>query len=183
MIFSEQINKAVILAAQRHQGQYRKDKEQIPYVAHCYMVGLILSSAGFKEEVIIAGILHDLLEDTETTEGEIRSQFGEYVLELVKHVTNPKAVSFMEKRQYQVKMAQSATSEAKAIKAADLLHNNYSIIAAMERGEDIWASFTLTKEQRVKEDYKLLEALRNNWEHPLVDELEAYIQKLASMQV
>jgi len=63
---SRLIDKAIIVAAQAHHGQYRKGT-QIPYITHPFAVGMLLAQAGCKEHVIAGGILHDTVEDTERT--------------------------------------------------------------------------------------------------------------------
>ena len=77
-----QIEEAIEVAAEAHQGQYRKGT-RTPYITHPYAVGLILMEAGCSEAVIVAGILHDTVEDTELTLGFIQEHFGEYVAGIV----------------------------------------------------------------------------------------------------
>ena len=69
-----QIEEAIEVAAEAHQGQYRKGTDT-PYITHPYAVGLILMEAGCTEAVIIAGILHDTVEDTDLTLEFIRERF------------------------------------------------------------------------------------------------------------
>nr|WP_316046713.1 HD domain-containing protein [Planococcus glaciei] len=82
------IELAIGFAAFKHTGQVRKGTS-IPYISHPFAVGMMLQQAGESEEVIAAGILHDTLEDTATTEEEIRTVFGEQVLLLVKAASEP----------------------------------------------------------------------------------------------
>jgi len=77
------INLAIEIAEKAHQNQVRKGTD-IPYITHPLAVGIILSKAGCSDEVIIAGILHDTVEDTPVTLDYIRDTFGKKVFELVK---------------------------------------------------------------------------------------------------
>lgn len=82
------IDFAIEFAAYAHRNQLRKGTE-IPYISHPFGVGMILLEAKCNEEVIIAGLLHDTLEDTETTEDDIHSRFGSEVLRLVQGASEP----------------------------------------------------------------------------------------------
>ena len=79
---------ALQFAAKAHDGQYRK-QSNIPYITHPMMVGVFLQDANCSVDAIIAGYLHDTLEDTDVTEDQIEKQFGSYVLELVKACSEP----------------------------------------------------------------------------------------------
>ncbi|MDF2947482.1 MAG: pyrophosphokinae [Bacillales bacterium] len=82
------IDKAIEFAALKHNGHYRKGTD-IPYISHPFGVGMILLKAKCNEEQIIAGILHDTLEDTETAPSEIEEKFGLKVLQLVQSCSEP----------------------------------------------------------------------------------------------
>ena len=82
---SERIDKAIEVAKQAHEGQFRKTGE--PYIVHPMAVKKILEEWGMDEDTIIAGILHDTVEDTDLTLDEIKQDFGESVAFLVDGVT------------------------------------------------------------------------------------------------
>lgn len=112
-------------AAIKHQGQWRKHPlKQIPYIEHPAHVGLMLERAGYDEETVAAGILHDVVEDCGVTLEELKDAFGERVARLVDMVSEPpKSVDWQERKAaYREKLA-SADKEAVAIAAADHLHN------------------------------------------------------------
>ena len=71
----DMVEKAIIFAAKAHKNQTRKGTD-IPYITHPFAVGMILQKAKCSEEVIAAGILHDTLEDTETTFKDLTEVFG-----------------------------------------------------------------------------------------------------------
>ena len=82
---SERVAKAVEIAKKAHDGQFRKTGE--PYIVHPLAVKKILEEWGMDEDTIIAGVLHDTVEDTNLTLDDIRKEFGEPVAFLVDGVT------------------------------------------------------------------------------------------------
>src|SRR3989304_4952317 len=88
-IFTERTERAIAAALEAHQGQTRKGDGQLPYIVHPVTVGLILSRYTDDEDTIIAGLLHDVLEDTPMREEAIDRDFGPKVLGIVKDVTEP----------------------------------------------------------------------------------------------
>lgn len=82
MALSLNIHEAIIFATLKHQNQKRKGTE-IPYIVHPMEVMQLLSAEGLPEEIIIAGILHDTLEDTDTKPEEIEQKFGKAILDIV----------------------------------------------------------------------------------------------------
>ncbi len=93
MIHTNRIRKALQFAARKHHNQFRKETEQLPYITHPFSVALLLADAGADEDTIIAGLLHDTIEDTETNVQEIMDSFGERVSILVLAVSEPKTTS------------------------------------------------------------------------------------------
>src|SRR3979409_1797334 len=81
--------RALRLAAVGHRNQVRKGSG-VPYIEHPLAVAMILDHSGFDEETVIAGLLHDLVEDTDVTLGQIREQFGDRVAEIVDHCSEVK---------------------------------------------------------------------------------------------
>src|ERR1043165_4007332 len=86
------ILRAANFAARKHRLQKRKDEESSPYVNHPLAVAMLLAEVGAvtDEEVLAAAILHDTLEDTETTPAELEAAFGARVRALVEAVTDDK---------------------------------------------------------------------------------------------
>src|SRR4051812_838752 len=79
--------KAISFATIAHTGQTRKGKPHVPYITHPLSVGILLAQSGAKEDVIIAGILHDTIEDTDITYDQLEKVFGKVVAEMVNDVT------------------------------------------------------------------------------------------------
>ncbi len=143
------IDKAVEFATVAHDGQYRK-ASTVPYIVHPLSVGLLLMSVGASNDVVIAGILHDTEEDTSVTFIIIEKEFGSYVAELVKGVSEPdKSLSWEERKTHTIQFIQSATKDIQMITLADKIHNMRSIYKAYEEeGESIWKHFKRGKEKQ-----------------------------------
>ena len=115
---------AASFAADRHRDQRRKDVDATPYINHPLAVGRILAEAGVEDvEVLIAGILHDTIEDTKTAAEELTQRFGERVCGLVLEVTDDKSLDKLERKRLQVIKAPSKSDDAKMIKLADKISN------------------------------------------------------------
>ncbi len=89
MHYSYRIEQALRASAILHKDQVRKGDVPYPYVTHTFAVAMIVSDYTDKEEVIVAALLHDTLEDTDYTEDELTEDFGNTVRELVVSVTKP----------------------------------------------------------------------------------------------
>ncbi len=115
---------AAAFAAFKHRDQRRKNIEATPYINHPLDVARILAEAGVEDvEVLMAGILHDTIEDTKTTAAEIKARFGERVCGLVLEVTDDKTLDKLERKRLQVLKAPLASTEARQIKMADKVAN------------------------------------------------------------
>lgn len=123
------INKAARFAALAHAGQYRKySGAETPYITHPLRVaGRVSLQEGATDEMIAAAWLHDVLEDTEVTEAELRSAFGDEVADLVVDLTNTsksiKGLNRAGRRKVDHERLSHASNEAKVIKLADRLDN------------------------------------------------------------
>ena len=147
MLTSSKITKAIEFCCELHKNQKRK-AVSVPFASHPISVGFILQSVGYSEEIIIAGILHDILEDTCATEKEITDLFGEQVVLLVKGVTeNINIKSWDSKKEAYLKNLKIAGNDVKAISAADLLDNCRSMIRLLNNKINIWNAFTVSPEK------------------------------------
>src|SRR5258708_7405506 len=113
--------KALRFSAERHRTQRRKDLAKSPYINHPIEVTQLLWEVGGVREtdVLIAALLHDTIEDTQTRPEEIREQFGEEVLSLVLELTDDKNLPKAERKRQQVQNAAHKSMGAKLIKLAD----------------------------------------------------------------
>ncbi|XP_020282304.1 guanosine-3',5'-bis(diphosphate) 3'-pyrophosphohydrolase MESH1 isoform X2 [Pseudomyrmex gracilis] len=139
--------KCVNFAAKKHRNQRRKDVDQTPYINHPLGVANILTEEGkvFEPVVILAAILHDTVEDTDTTFEEIEREFGHKVCHVVQEVTDDKSLPSALRKQLQVEHTPYISREAKLVKLADKLYNLRDLEKATPVG---WTS------ERVKEYFK-----------------------------
>lgn len=125
------ILEAANLAAQRHSKQVRKGADKTPYINHPLGVAQILAREGGVEDarLLAAAILHDTVEDTQTSEDELRQRFGDTVTEFVLEVTDDKSLPKAERKRLQVVNAVNKSDGAKLIKLADKISNLRDILA------------------------------------------------------
>lgn len=116
---------AIAFAAQKHRDQRRKDSVSSPYINHPIALANVLANeAGINDErVLIAAILHDTIEDTETTEQELVREFGQEIAGIVLEVTDDKALPKAERKRLQVEHAATISRRAKLVKLADKICN------------------------------------------------------------
>lgn len=122
--------KALRFASQKHSDQRRKNAKASPYINHPIQVAQILwDVAGVRDDaLLISAILHDTIEDTDTTPNEIKTEFGEEVLSLVLEVTDDKSLPKQTRKQLQVEHAPHKSDKAKLLKLADKVSNVGDII-------------------------------------------------------
>ena len=122
---------AVDFAAKKHRYQKRKGIDRTPYINHPVAVARILCENGNIEDidVLMAAVLHDTVEDTDTTPRELKEKFGEKVMSLVMEVTDDKTLPKQRRKEIQVETAAAKTYNARMIKLADKIHNIRDIAA------------------------------------------------------
>jgi guanosine-3',5'-bis(diphosphate) 3'-pyrophosphohydrolase len=123
--------KAMRFAAEKHKDQRRKDKEASPYINHPIAVADTLLSVGRIKDMIIlvSAILHDTIEDTETTPEELEKEFGGEVRALVQEVSDDKSLPKEERKRLQIENARHKSERARLIKLADKICNLQDILA------------------------------------------------------
>ncbi len=119
------ILRAVAFAAEKHKNQRRKDADATPYVNHPIALANVLKQEGEVGDVavLVAAILHDTIEDTETTADELRAIFGEEITSIVLEVTDDKSLPKAERKRLQIEHAEVASPKAKLVKLADKICN------------------------------------------------------------
>jgi hypothetical protein len=144
---TRRFERALVFAARTHAGTNRKGTT-IPYITHPVQVARILERYGFDEGLVIAGLLHDVIEDENVPPEKLEEDFGHRVRALVCAVTEKKADESGAARPWGVRKREqldhlnSAAPEIAALKAADALHNLTTIIADLdEHGDTVWARF------------------------------------------
>lgn len=121
---------ALAFAADKHRDQRRKGIGSSPYINHPIAVAEILAREGGVEDVtlLMAAVLHDTVEDTETTFAELEAEFGPEVAGIVREVTDDTSLPKMERKALQVEHACVASVAAKQLKIADKLANIRDVV-------------------------------------------------------
>jgi GTP diphosphokinase / guanosine-3',5'-bis(diphosphate) 3'-diphosphatase len=115
---------ALELASIKHRDQRRKDQAKSPYINHPIAVARLLWAHGVTDPTtILAGVLHDTIEDTATTRAELAEQFGEAVAAVVAEVTDDKSLPKARRKELQVEHAPHMSTAAKLVKLADKTSN------------------------------------------------------------
>jgi len=122
--------KALAFAAEKHRNHRRKDENASPYVNHLVTVALLIAEADETgdPELLAAALLHDTLEDTETSPGELEEIFGRRVRDLVEEVTDDKSLPKARRKALQVDHAPGLSPGASMIKIADKISNVRDIL-------------------------------------------------------
>ncbi len=124
--------RAYHFAASWHVGQRRKGEAAEPYINHLTEVGELVAVAtdGADSDLVVAAVLHDIIEDTPATAGEIATVFGPRIAALVAEVTDDKGLPKTDRKRLQVEHARHASSGAKIIKLADKISNLRSLVSS-----------------------------------------------------
>jgi guanosine-3',5'-bis(diphosphate) 3'-pyrophosphohydrolase len=117
--------RALAFAAHKHRDQRRKDVEASPYINHPISLANILTGEGGMTdvEVICAALLHDTIEDTDTTAEELERECGQAIKAIVLEVTDDKTLPKAERKRMQIEHAAHASTKAKLVKLADKISN------------------------------------------------------------
>ena len=137
------LQKAKEFATMAHRGQRRKTSN-LPYITHPIRVAKILEEAGCSDEVICAGYLHDVVEDTCYTIKDIEAHFGEQIASIVQAHTEDKSLTWQERKQHTISLVKSANKEIKQLIVADKLDNLLSIEEDLNTyGDVVWITSVL----------------------------------------
>lgn len=184
------IQKAIRFAVQTHeidQKQRRKGKD-VPYIVHPMTVGLILASAGADEDVVVAGILHDTIEDSSPERAVscemIEKEFNKRVADLVLSVTETdKSLSWEERKKEALDHIEHFSHESVLVKSADIIANLTELIDDYKREKDAaFSHFKAGKEKTLENYTKVTQKLLSRWEEsPLANELQNILDRLEKM--
>ena len=167
----EKILDAVDFASEAHKKQVKKASD-IPYISHPLSVGLLLLKYRAKDSEAIAGILHDVIEDTDKTYEDILKEFGKEVADIVLECSEEKGLSWEERKQHHIEHAEHASTSTKRVMAADKLSNLYSIKKDYTKyGENFWHRFQRGKEKQKWYYSEMAKALEKNTDNKIVKEL------------
>ena len=145
---NERLNLAIRFAVDCHAGQVRKGTT-IPYIVHPLEVLSILMRMNADNDLMIAGVLHDTVEDTDATIDQIAELFGNDVATLVAHHTEDKRKSWRERKEHAINALAEADHRVKMLVMADKLSNLRSIAADYnEIGDKLWKRFNAPRERQ-----------------------------------
>ena len=184
--FQEQmlLHRALAFAAQAHRGQLRKGSP-VPYLVHPCEVAQILAENNCPTRLAIAGLLHDTLEDTSTTAGEIAAQFGPETLHLVQACSEDKSQSWEQRKQhtiYQLRLGQDL--DFMLLTCADKLSNLRSMQEDYAQlGEALWSRFHRGRQQQAWYYQNICQALEVLGAYPMAQELQARCALLFAPEV
>ena len=165
---------ALEFAAEHHRGQQR-DADRAPFILHPLEVAQLLRECGSSDQVIAAGVLHDVLEDTDVERDQLRRQFGDEVARLVAGVTEPDDTSAYAERKAKLRSrVAEAGEESMLIYAADKVAKTRELRIGLVRSDD--AGPPAQKLEHYWASLAMLE--RRLPEHPLVHQLRFELETL-----
>jgi len=137
MLLNPKIQKAIYIATHQHRDQKRKFGG-LPYIVHPFSVAWLLAEQTKDEDIVIAGLLHDVIEDTDGyTFADIVKDFGERVAKIVADVTEDKNLPWRERKEQYIEVFETSSQESLMVATADKIHNLASLYENMqETGED-----------------------------------------------
>ncbi len=192
MIYTLKIQRAIKFAIKTHeiyQKQKRKGKD-VAYITHPLTAGLILALANAPEDVVVAGILHDTMEDCpeckQVTEEMLTERFGDHVAKLVLSVTETdKGASWEERKSVALEHIAHFSHDSLLLKSGDMLSNGTEIIADYARhGDKLFDHFSQPKEVMLQHQLKVIDAILTRWsENPLKDDLMALAKNLKEILI
>ena len=151
------IIKAFEFAFIKHQGSKRKGSN-IPYIVHPVEVAITLMKSDTSEDLIIAGFLHDLIEDENVTYDEIQELFGKKVADLVKLVSEPEElkkshkdpkITWKQRKMSTIDRISHTTYEGKMLSCTDKLVNIREMVSDFQFvGEKLWSRFNAVKSEQ-----------------------------------
>lgn len=182
---TDKIHEAIIYADCRHAGDVRK-QTSIPYLVHPMEVMGILIANDCSEDVVVAGILHDAIEDTcenndvirDIVRQEIKTKFGPAVLQIVDNKSEDKSKTWQEHKQHTVDSLATKDLETRLVCCAEKLSNIKSIASDQEKiGEKIWQRFNASKKDQQWYCTSVVKALHLDG-YPMYEELKTVVTEV-----
>lgn len=183
MFFTEKTHKAIEKAAALHIHQHRKGSDKLPYIIHPMAVALILSQYTGDEDIIIAALMHDTIEDTPYVSAELEREFGTRVAELVHGVTEAKfehrhTLTWQERKASMLTILKEADTDILMIRAADNMHNLLCLMSLYDtEGKKALSEFHTSVDNKLQYDKGVLEILHERLDSPIVEEYQKVYEK------
>lgn len=160
------LNKAILFAVEHHAGAVRKASPH-PYIIHPLETMQILFSMKADMPLLIAGVLHDTVEDTDATIEEIIELFGPEIGRLVSSHTENKELSWAERKQHTITELKTASFQTKMLVLADKVSNLRSMLSDYrEIGDELWNHFNAPKEKQAWYYSSIQDALYDLQDYP-----------------
>jgi (p)ppGpp synthase/HD superfamily hydrolase len=191
MMLTANIQNAINVAARLHLGQIRK-ADGLPYIVHPFGVAWILANFTTDEEVIMAGLLHDVMEDVKGYSiDDLRKTFGERVAQIVKaasedkdpNVESDEKATWADRKRKYIEHLRTADEAALLVSLADKVHNLQSLKAALKsQGSPIWDRFNASPDQTIWFYEQVLKvAMERLDNHELVSCFKAVLDSVVSI--
>jgi len=180
---SPRIELAITTVLEAHRLTRRKAGQGYE-ATHALAVGLITRDFGFGEDAVVAGLLHDTLEDTSLEPDVIADRFGEHVLALVCDVTEPPRTYPWRARKeaYLDRLRQSPHEDARAVASADKIHNLSSMTIGLERqGPAFVDAFTAGLDDMAWYQRAVYALLTTDWTHAILDEHARQLERFLTV--
>lgn len=148
MIFTPRIDEAIKLASRLHRSQNRNDGEKTPYISHLMSVAILVSSVTDDEDVIIAGLMHDALEDVPRYSYEnLIEDCGKRVADIVSHVTEPldanktedEQLPWLKRKEAYLQVLRNGDATSALVSCADKIHNTESFLHDFKQEGETYA--------------------------------------------
>ncbi len=149
MLLTPRLDEAIKLASRLHSSQVRKDNAQTPYISHLVGVAMLISSVTDDEDIIIAGLMHDSLEDVPNyTYEQLVLDCGQRVADIVSHVTEPldankadnQQLPWLVRKEAYLEHLRSGDIESAIVSSADKIHNTESFVCDFKKEGDSYAA-------------------------------------------
>lgn len=181
-MFSDGIERAILVSLEAHAGQTRRGQGGLPYVVHPLHVAFMLARAGCDDVAIQAALLHDVVEDCEGwTQVRITDEFGGEVASVVAELTEDKSKSWEERKLLALRHVEHLSDRALAVKAADKLHNLESLVRDLANASErtaVWSRFRGGREGTLRVARELVAALVPRLGDGFADSLRATLAEL-----
>lgn len=190
MFLTANIERAIVRATVLHQSQKRKINGA-PYIIHPYSVAFLLAHYVDDEDIIIAGLLHDTLEDIpDYTEDMLREEFGERVSTIVKEVTEDftqaekedhsiRGNNWRGRKERYLANLKNDSQEALLVATADKIHNMRSALDGYTLyGDAVWEKFKRNADNLIWFYTEAAQVINSRLQHPLVDEMNRLVIEL-----
>ena len=171
---------AIYFATKAHMGQKRKT-ENIDMIFHPMTVGYMLKDNNMTQDCVIAGLLHDVIEDTKYTKEDVIKEFGINVYKIIEEVSEDKKIKdWKERKRLAIDKIKTASFEGKMVECADKIHNLETLYEIyLKQGETVWDSFNSTKDEQKWYYTKMYEAVLEGIDtNDMIERYRTIINKL-----